>query len=82
MQTSLPDLPFTNYGNAELRPFGTHSTAKAFEREFPTTTDLVTLIPWASFPDDIDQAIRSATANAHLLSRQRQDLYARNSRIT
>jgi len=28
MQTSLPDLPFTNYGNAELDPSATYSASK------------------------------------------------------
>jgi hypothetical protein len=65
MQTSLPDLPFTNYGKAELRP--THSTSKSTPRTYPRT-DLHTLTPWTSFPNDIHQAIQSATARAHLPS--------------
>ena len=65
MQTSLPDLPFTNYGDAELRPFGTHSTAKS---DLCPRTDLKTLTHWTSFPEDIHQAIQSATARAHLPS--------------
>jgi hypothetical protein len=67
MQTSLPDLPFTNYGKAELRPSGTHSTAKSTPRTYPRT-DLQILTPWTSFPNDIHQAIQSATARAHLHS--------------
>ena len=65
MQTSLPDLPFTNYGKAELRT--THSTGKSTQRTYPRT-DLETLTPWTSFPNDIHQAIQSATARAHLPS--------------
>ena len=64
MQTSLPDLPFTNHGNAKLRPSGTHSTAKLAHPR----TDLKTLTPWTSFPNDIHQVIQSATAHAHLSS--------------
>lgn len=56
MQTSLPDLPFTNYGKAELRLFGTHSSAKATPRTYPRT-DLKTLTLWTSFPNDIHQTI-------------------------
>ena len=67
MQTSLPELPFTNYGKAELRPSATHSTAKSTPRTYPRT-DLQTLTPWTSFPDDIHQAIQSATARADLSS--------------
>jgi hypothetical protein len=67
MQTSLPELPFTNYGKAELRPSGTHSTAKSTPRTYHRT-DLQTLTPWTSFPDDIHQAIQSATARADLSS--------------
>jgi hypothetical protein len=62
LQTSLPDLPFTNYGNAELRPFGTHSAAKS---DLCPRTDLKTLTHWTSFSKDIHQAI---TARAHLPS--------------
>jgi hypothetical protein len=67
MQTSLPDLPFTNYGKAELCPSGTHSTAKSTRRTYPRT-DLNALKPWTSFPNDIHQAIQSATAHATLNS--------------
>ncbi|KAK2465075.1 hypothetical protein APHAL10511_002883 [Amanita phalloides] len=59
MQTSLPDLPFTNYANAELD--SPHSSGKSTLRAFPRT-DLKTLVPWTSFPNDIHQAIQSATA--------------------
>ena len=67
MQTNLPDLPFTNYGKAELAPFGTHSSAQANPRKFPRT-DLEALRHWTSFPNEIDQAIRSATTHANLSS--------------
>ena len=67
MQTGLPDLPFTNYGKAELRHFGTHSTPKATPRTYPET-DLKTLTLWTFFPNDIHQAIQSATVRAHLFS--------------
>jgi hypothetical protein len=65
MKTNLPDLPFTNYGKAELRPSGTHSTGKSALWMYPRT-DLQTLTPWTSFPNDIHEAIQSATARAHL----------------
>ena len=67
MQTSLPELPFTNYGKAELRPSATHSTAKSTPRTYPRT-DLQTFTPWTSFPSDIHKAIQSATACADLSS--------------
>ena len=67
MQTSLPDLPFTNYGKAELDPFDTHSPAETTPPKYPRT-NLKTLRPWASFPNEIDQAIRSAATNASLSS--------------
>jgi hypothetical protein len=66
MQTSLPDLPFTNYGDAVLDASGIHSAAKSSPRTYPRT-DLQTLTPWTSFPNDIHQAILSATTHAHLL---------------
>ena len=64
MQTSLPDLPFTNHGDLNLRPI--HS-APTTQGSYPRT-DLQTLRLWKSFPDDIHCAIRSATAGAHLSS--------------
>jgi hypothetical protein len=67
MQTSFPDLPFTDHGNSQLRPFGTRSTAKSTPRTYPRT-DLKTLTPWTSFPNDIHQAIQAATADANLSS--------------
>lgn len=66
MQTSLPDLPFT-YGRAEIDPSGVHSAAKSTPRTYPRT-DLTTLIPWTSFPNDIHQAVQSATTDARLSS--------------
>ena len=39
--------PPTNYGDAELRPSGTHSTVKTAKADRPMT-DLVALIHWAS----------------------------------
>ncbi|KAF8309787.1 hypothetical protein F5887DRAFT_601096 [Amanita rubescens] len=65
MQTSLPDLPFTNYGDAELRPNAPHSIDKTTPRNYPMT-DLETLMHWASFPDDINQVIQSAIDHANL----------------
>ena len=67
MQTSLPDLPFTNYGKAELRSsrVHTHSSSKSTPRTYPRT-DLETLTPWTSFPNDIHPAIQSATTRAGL----------------
>jgi hypothetical protein len=65
MQTSLPDLPFTNYGDAELRPNAPRSASKATPRKYPRT-NLETLMPWDSFPDDIDQVIQSAINHANL----------------
>jgi len=65
MQTSLPDLPFTNYGKAELRPSGICSSAKSTPWTYPRT-DLETLTPWTSFPNDIHHAIQSATTRAGL----------------
>ena len=63
LETSLPDLPFTNYGKAE--PSCTHSTAKSTP---PLRTDLNSLTPWTAFPNDIHHAIQSATARAALNS--------------
>ncbi|KAF8345189.1 hypothetical protein F5887DRAFT_1061817 [Amanita rubescens] len=65
MQTSFPDLPFTNHGDLNLKP--THSTPSSTPRTYPRT-DLQTLRAWESFPDDIHHAIRSATDSAHLSS--------------
>src|SRR6266576_1749426 len=66
MQTSLPALPFTMLSNAELDPFGTYSASKMTERKYPRS-DLRTLTPWVSFPDDICRAVQSAaTAHPHL----------------
>ena len=67
MQTSLPDLPFTNYGKAELRPsrVPTHSSSKSTPRTYPRT-DLEMLTPWTSFPNDIHRVIQSATTRAGL----------------
>jgi len=65
MQTSLPDLPFTTYADAELKPGGFHSTAYSTPRSYPRT-DLQTLSPWTSFPNDIHEAIQSKIAHAHL----------------
>jgi hypothetical protein len=67
MQTSLPDLPFTNYGDAVLHVSGIRSAAKYSARTYPRT-DLRTLTPWTSFPNDIHQAILSANTRAHLPS--------------
>ena len=65
MQTSLPNLPFTTYGDASFDPTAPHSAAKCKPRMYPMT-DLQTLTPWPSFPNEIDQCIRSATARSHL----------------
>ena len=65
MQTTLPDLPFTGYGDATTPIF--HSSASASPRKYPRT-DLKTLIPWTSFIDDVHQAIQSATALVELSS--------------
>ena len=65
MQTSLPDLPFTNYGDAVLDGSGIHSAAESSSRTYPSRTDLRTLTPWTSFPNDIHQAILSESANTH-----------------
>ena len=65
MQTSLPDLPFPDYGDAVLDPSGIHSSAKSGPPTYPRT-DLQTLTPWTSFPNDIHQAIL-ATTDAQLL---------------
>ena len=54
MQTILPDLPFTNYGDAVLDGSGIHSAAESSSRTYPRT-DLRTLTPWTSFPNDIHQ---------------------------
>ena len=63
METSLPDLPFPNYGQAVLGPF--HSATRTAPREYPRT-DLASLEMWTSFPNDIHQAIQSATNRASL----------------
>jgi len=65
MHTTLPDLPFTGYGDATTSTF--HSSASASPRKYPRT-DLKTLIPWTSFIDDVHQAVQSATALAELSS--------------
>ena len=65
MQTSLPDLPFTTYADAELKPGALHSSAYSTPRSYPRT-DLQTLSPWTSFPNDIHEAIQSAIARTHL----------------
>ena len=65
MQTSLPDLPFTGYGQAQLCPFGTHSASKSTPWKYPRT-DLNSLVLWNSFPDDIHRAVQSATARVNL----------------
>ena len=62
MQTSLPDLPFAGRGGIELHPSGFRSPAKLL-RTHPRT-DLQALTPWISFPDDVHQAIQSATTRA------------------
>jgi hypothetical protein len=62
---NLPDLPFTNYGNAKLKAFGTRSAAKSGPLMYPRT-DLKTLTHWASFPTEIHQAIQSATTRTNL----------------
>jgi hypothetical protein len=54
-----------NYGDAVLDASGIHSAAKSGPRTCPRT-DLQTLTPWTSFPDDIHQAILSATTAADL----------------
>lgn len=63
MQTTLPDLPFSDYGKAELHTSGIHSSIKTTPRTHPRT-DLQTFTPWTSFPEDIHQAIQSAAPNA------------------
>jgi hypothetical protein len=65
MQTTLPDLPFTGYGDATTPT--THSSASANPRIYPRT-DLKTFIPWTSFIDDVHQAVQSATALTGLSS--------------
>jgi hypothetical protein len=65
MTTSLPDLPFPNYGNIELEPGGFHSNVRTSCWTYPRT-DLATMIPWTTFPGDVHQAIVSATARAGL----------------
>lgn len=66
MQTSLPNLPFANFGQAVLNP-GFRSSAKTHPQTYPRT-DLTTLCPWTSFPNDIHQVIQSATDHANLSS--------------
>ncbi|KAF8800896.1 hypothetical protein BYT27DRAFT_7245473 [Phlegmacium glaucopus] len=64
MQTTLPDLPFTNYGQAILNPTF-HSSTKTAPRKH-SRTDLTNLDIWTSFPNDIHQVIQSATNRANL----------------
>jgi hypothetical protein len=66
MQTSLPNLSFTNYGQAFLNP-GFHGSTKTHPRTYHRT-DLTTLRPWTSFPNDIHQVIQSATNHANVSS--------------
>ncbi|KIM35406.1 hypothetical protein M413DRAFT_20768 [Hebeloma cylindrosporum] len=63
MQTSLPNLPFTNHERAELRPYHSSSETNLISRP---RTDLEALTPWTSFPDDIHRVIQTATARAGL----------------
>ncbi|KAF9513285.1 hypothetical protein BS47DRAFT_973904 [Hydnum rufescens UP504] len=65
MQTTLPDLPFTNYEPAVLGQF--HSAVRAIPRKYPRT-DLQVFRPWTTFPTDIHDAIRSAPTFATLSS--------------
>lgn len=65
MQTSFPNLPYMNYGDAVLDPSGIHSAAKAGPRTYPRT-DLQTLEPWTDFPKDVHEVIMSATTRARL----------------
>ena len=67
MQTSLPDLPYDNYGLIEPNPAGFHSSIKTSERTYPRT-DLANLTPWDSFLEDIHQVIQSTAARANLTS--------------
>ncbi|KAF9514178.1 hypothetical protein BS47DRAFT_1485282 [Hydnum rufescens UP504] len=65
METTLPDLPFTDYGPAVLGQF--HSAVRATPWKYPRT-DLQVLRPWTTFPADIHDAIQSAPAFATLSS--------------
>jgi hypothetical protein len=65
MQTSLPELPFTNYGRAQLDPCGFHSLGETTPHSH-LRTDLETLVPWTSFPNDIHLAIQCATTRSQL----------------
>jgi hypothetical protein len=67
LETSFPDLPFTNHGDMSLKPSGTHSFAGSTPRASPRT-DLQTLRAWETFPDDVHCAIQSATDSTHLSS--------------
>ena len=64
MQTTLPDLPFVNYGKASFNP-AFHSSTKTGPRRYPRT-DLTALNVWTSFPNDIHRVIESATARANI----------------
>jgi hypothetical protein len=64
METSLPDLPYVQHGNAVLIA-GFHSAVKTSPPTYPKT-DLETFTPWTSFLDDVHQAIQSAAAAANL----------------
>lgn len=66
MQTSFPDLPFRDYGEALLHP-DFHSATEATPRAC-LSTDLETLIHWDAFPVEIHNAIQSAAQRAHLSS--------------
>jgi len=57
METRLPRLKFSNYAKALLAP--TNSTWKSSPRSHPRT-DLDNLVPWDTFPTDINTAIESA----------------------
>jgi len=57
MQSSLPNLPYINYG--DLEPDFFRSSIKTSPRAYPRT-DLATLTHWTSFIDEVDQAINSA----------------------
>jgi hypothetical protein len=64
MQSSLPNLPYTNYGDAE--PFFFRSSSvETSPRAYPRT-DLATLTHWTSFIDEVDQAINSAVNLVHV----------------
>lgn len=69
-ETSLPDLPFPIHGKIVYHSYvSMYDSADSTPRTYyHPKTNLETLTPWTSFPNDIHQAIQFATTRAQLPS--------------